>query len=273
MNPLPRAPKSDLLFRQLAQDTPESATLAQFIQLYRHSPELRHWLREDFSRNAKLRSRFHALATGQSPPPVARFAELTGEAAAWNEERRQLKARVSERIYGGLTCAEIEKLILRHQAGSLDQGAFLLAHEWRQAGDSAAASPMLARAAVALVDTALQANQLRLLKHLGKAARFLKAYDDKSKRRSAVGFNDWWKLHALFFILRNPRPSYRTRDIRAHLATHRLAVSAKDVRRFCARHGLTRDMRAGRPRTRTAAPIAQSTPLPRQRRAPKAGSR
>lgn len=248
MNSLPRAPKTDTLFRQLAQDTAEAATVAQFLQLYRQSPELRHWLKEDYGRDNKLRSRFEALATRLVVPGVARFAELTDDAGAWNEERRQLKARVSDRIYGGLTCGQMEKLILRFQSGSLDQGAFLLAHEWRQAGNSAVTSPVLARGAVTLMDASIRSGQHRLLKHLSKAARFLDSYANKPKRRATVGFNDWWKLHALFFILRNPRKSYRTRELRAYLSTHGLDVSTKDMRRFCTRHGIQRDMRAGRPR-------------------------
>jgi hypothetical protein len=207
-SPLPAA-RSDPLFQQLAQDTDEGATVAQFLQLYRHSAALRHWLREDYARTAKVRARVDALASEQTPPTVDRFADLVGDSAAWSEERRQLKARLSARIYGGLTCGNVEKLILRHQAGAIDQGAFLLAHEWRQAGDSASASPVLARAAVSFVDQAVRHGQLRLLRQLAKAIRFLAAYAEKPKRRASVGFADWWKLHALFFILRNPRPSYR----------------------------------------------------------------
>ena len=248
MNPLQRAPKSETLFRQLAQDTTESATIEQFVQLYRQSPELRHWLREDFSRDAGLRAKFDELATADGKTAPARFSELTEDADALKEERRRLKARVSDHVYGGLKCADIEKLILRYQSGSIDQGAFLLAHEWQQAGDAAQASPVLARGAVTLVDSALRTGQLRLLRHLSKASRFLKEYDSKSERRASVGFNDWWKLHALFFILRNPRSSYRTRDLRAHLMTQGLDVSTKDIRRFCTRHKIQRDMRAGRPR-------------------------
>jgi len=49
MNPpvLPRKP--DLLLRRLAEDNDESATAALFLQLYRLSPELRHWLRGDYA--------------------------------------------------------------------------------------------------------------------------------------------------------------------------------------------------------------------------------
>ncbi len=272
MNPPSRLSRSDALFRQLAHDTPESATVGQFISLYRYSSELRNWLREDFAHEAKLRARFHVLAMCDPAPAITCFAELAGDAIAWNEERRQLKARVPDRLYGGLTCGEIEQLILRHQAGGIDCGAFLLAQEWRQAGASATASPVLGRAAVALVEAALRAGELRLFRHLAQAARLLESLQDKRKRRAAVGFADWWKLQALLFILRHPRPAYRTRGLRAHLATHGLAISTKNIRRFCTRLGLARDMRAGRPRTRTATDDAKPGPAPRQRSAPKGRS-
>lgn len=247
MNPLRRAPRSEALFRQLAQDTDESATAAQFIQLYRQSAALRLWLKEDYSRDAKSRTHFDALATAETIPSVERFAELADEGRSWTEERRQLKTRLSDRVYGGLTYKELEKLILRYKSGTIDKGAFLLAQEWRRAEGSAAFSPVLARAAVTLVDAALRSGELGLLRHLAKAARFLIAYDNKPKRKAAVGFTDWWKLQALFFILKYPRGSYRTRELRAHLSVQGLDVSTKDIRRFCSRHGIRRDMRAGRP--------------------------
>lgn len=51
-------------------------------------------------------------------------------------------------------------------------------------------------------------------------------------------------------MLRHPRKAYRTRDVRAHLAPLRLRISSLDFRRFCKRHGIARDERSGRPRTR-----------------------
>lgn len=39
------------------------------------------------------------------------------------------------------------------------------------------------------------------------------------------GHSDWWKLHALSYMMSHRQPSYRTRDVRPHLAktgaTHR----------------------------------------------------
>lgn len=50
--------------------------------------------------------------------------------------------------------------------------------------------------------------------------------------------------------LRHPRKSYRTRELRAHLSALGLEVGTKDIRRFCTRHNILRDIRAGRPRSR-----------------------
>jgi len=74
----------------------------------------------------------------------------------------------------------------------------------------------------------------------------------KTKRRSALGA-DWWKLQTLFYVLRHPRESYTTRELKAHLGKIGLEISPKDIRRFCTRHSIARDMRAGRPRKKRTA--------------------
>ena len=93
-----------------------------------------------------------------------------------------------------------------------------------------------------------RSDQRRLLKHYYKALSFLRNYEVIPERRSAVGYTERWKLRALFYMLQHPRDSYRTRDVRAHLAALGLKISSLDFRRFCTRHGIRRDMRAGRPR-------------------------
>ena len=70
------------------------------------------------------------------------------------------------------------------------------------------------------------------------------------------GFSDWWKLQLFLYMLSRPKPAYRTREFRSYLAAQRIDVSPKDLRRFCARHGIRRDMRAGRPQTRVTAQVA-----------------
>jgi hypothetical protein len=178
------------------------------------------------------------------------LAELTGEGHAWREEQRRLRTELPRlaRPYGGLTWAEMEKLVRRYQAGALDLGTFLLAHEWRGTGGAGKASPALLRSAGAFLDAVVHGGERRVLTHFAKALNLLDHSDGNARRGTALGYQERWKLHALFYMLRHPRASYRTRELRAHLAARGLKISMKDIRRFCTRHGIRRDMRAGRPR-------------------------
>jgi len=248
MKPPGPTTNADLLLRRLVEDNDESATAALFLKLYRQSPELRHWLREDYARDVKLRSKFDGLAMKDVPVQVARFAELTEDNGSWCVEQRRLKTLMPGRLYGGLTWNEVVQLVYHYQAGTLDPGTFLLVRQWREARET---SPVLMWAGLAFLETVLPSGKWRLLKHLRQALASVKKYEDKAGRRTAVGYVDWWKLNTLFYILRHPRRSYRTRDLRAHLATIGLTIDARDMRRFCKRHGIKRDELAGRPRKRS----------------------
>ena len=231
----------------------DSAAVALFVQCCRQSPALRHWLFHEFARAASVRNGFakvlHADASGETPLPSS-VAELVGENRALREEQQRLKNALPQfaRPYGGLSWAEMEKLVRRYQAGSIKLGAFLLAQAWREQ----AGKPSLAvtRATAAFVADVIASKEPAMLRELARALQFLDECADPRSRRSALGYQDRWKVHALFFMLRNPSAAYRTRDIRAHLATHGLEIGTKDVRRFCSRHGIKRDVRAGRPRTK-----------------------
>ncbi|MDB6168274.1 MAG: hypothetical protein JWM88_1138 [Verrucomicrobia bacterium] len=238
----------DSLLRRLVAHNDESATVAQFVELCRQSPELRHWLWEDFGRDAKVRAAVAEMIADASGTPAETFAELTNDAGTWREVRRQLKAQMPAQLYGGLTWAEVVHLVRRYQAGTVDLGVFLLAHDWRKVGKP---SPLLTWAGVEFLQWTLPKGRRRPLKHLNKALALLGRYESKTKRRASLGYSDRWKLHALFYMLRHPRESYRTRELRAHLATLKLNVGTKDIRRFCTRHSIRRDVRAGRPRTRS----------------------
>ncbi len=162
---------------------------------------------------------------------------------------RTLVPRRAPALYGGLTWEEMEKLVRRYEAGALDVGVFLLVRDWRKAGAAASSSPRLLRAAGQLLDAVIRSDETRLLAQLSRAlALFARA--KSPALRSAFGYADWWKLHALLYMLRHPRESYRTRDVRAHLAAVGLEISSLDFRRFCKRHGIRRDERPGRPRAR-----------------------
>ena len=85
----PKVPRDDVLLRRLADNSDESATAALFLHLYRLSPELRHWLREDYARDAKLRAKLDRGAIRRALPSVVRFADLTDDNGAWREEQRR----------------------------------------------------------------------------------------------------------------------------------------------------------------------------------------
>ncbi len=239
------AANDERLLRRLMDNTDESAAAALFIQLYRLSPPLRQWLREDYARDIKVRDKFDRLAAKEVP--VSRFAELTEDNRAWRKEQTRLKKKMPANIYGGLTWSDVVRLVHRYQAGRLDLGAFLFVRQWRKAKKS---SPSLMWAGLALLESVLPSGRRRLLRHLNVALAFAKKYENKAERRSAVGYADWWKLNTLIYILRHPRESYTTRELRAFLKTLGLNVGNLDIRRFCNRHGIRRDMLPGRPRRR-----------------------
>jgi len=241
------ASKDESLLRRLAENTDETATVALLVALCRQSPELKHWLWEDFGRDAKVRAKFAKLVATPDAKFAGGFRDLTPDARARREEARRLREQIPARRYGGLTWNGVTTLVRHYQAGTVDLGVFLLAHDWQTAGKS---TPALMWAGIELLELTVPTGRRRPLKHLNKALAFLKKYETPAQRRSSFGYADWWKLHALFYILRHPCDSYRTRDLRGHLAEIGLEISAKDIRRFCTRHGIRRDMRAGRPRTR-----------------------
>jgi hypothetical protein len=150
----------------------------------------------------------------------------------------------------------MESLVRRYEARSVPLNVFLLARDWRKAGGKAKASPKLLRAGAELLDTAIRSRDKRVLVQLGSAVDLLAGLQP-GRLKAAFGYADWWKLHALVYMLGHPRDAYRTRDVRAHLATLGLRISTLDFRRFCKRHGIRRDERAGRPRTRSVASAAR----------------
>lgn len=247
MKKIADSPASPAALRAFAEDDDDAASRL-FCRLCRSSPSLREWLWEEFARKPKARSRLASLlAKDESDEEAALF--LT-ENRSLRIEAAALREKVPARIYGGLTWREVEELVRHYQAGKLDLGTFLLVNEWKLASGSAGLSPRLMLSSAEWFGRVVQSGDTVLVRHVGKTLRFLASLEKAPQRRGVFGHTDWWKLNVLFFILRHPRESYRTRELRAHLEDLGIGVSAKDVRRFCTRHGIRRDMRAGRPRTR-----------------------
>ena len=241
-----------------ASERRSRAFLRLLANMCRRFPDLRAWLMDDFWRDAATRANFLELVERGDLNGEAMsngFAELAGELDGWLEEKQRMKAQLPARAtrpFGGLTWEEMETLVRRYEARTLGMNVFLLARDWRKAGEAAKASPKLLQAGADLLDTALRSGETRQLVELGHAVELLAGLDPR-QLRTAFGYADWWKLHALVYMLRHPREAYRTREVRAHLETFGLRISSLDFRRFCKRHGIRRDERAGRPRTSSAA--------------------
>lgn len=252
MQPLRRTPSNPALLACVTEDS-ATAALRLIAELCRQLPALKEWLWEEFARSATVRDAFARLIR-EPAAPLDGFASLAGEDRAWQAERQRLRQQgAAPGIYGGLSWPEMERLFRRYEAGTLDLGTFLLAHQWQAARATGKISPELVLASATFLDVVTRGGDRRLLRHYYRALSFLRAYADVPQRRRAVGYSEWWKLRVLMFMLRNPRESYRTRDLRAHLLGLGVEVSSLDLRRFCTRHGIRRDVRAGRPRTRFAA--------------------
>lgn len=241
-----------------ASERRSRAFLRLLANMCRQFPDLRTWLLEDFGQDAATRANFLALVErGEltDEPASNAFAELAGELDAWREEKRRMKAQLPEQAahpFGGLTWEEMEALVRRYEARTIGLNVFLLARDWRKAGEAAKASPRLLQAGADLLDTAIRSGETRALTDLGHAVELLAGFDPR-RLRAAFGYADWWKLHALVYMLRHPREAYRTREVRAHLETLGLRISSLDFRRFCKRHSIRRDTRAGRPPIRIRA--------------------
>lgn len=245
------ASKAKLLFERVVEND-DSAKAAVFLQLCREWPALRKWLWGDFAVHDQVRKRFAKILDEDSEPGVDRhwLAEFSGEAEPWRNERalllEQLHAKVI-RSYGGLSYGEIIKLIQQYEAGALDLGTFLLVRDWVDSKGTAKKSIRLMRSAAEFVDAVIL-GQKHLLSHVGKSMRLLEDYQNKTKRRTLLGPARRWKLNILVYILRNPQPSYQSRELRAYLRSIGLAVDREEIRKFCIIHKIRRDILAGRPR-------------------------
>lgn len=220
----------------------------------REWPELRQWLCEDFVRDAGLRDRFGAIIDAPDRASETGFglADLAAEASPWRREKAHLlgsNVATAPRLYGGRTWQEMEQLVYRYEGGVTELGVYVLTRYWRKMGARAKFAPELQRAGAELLDGVIRGGESHLLTSLSRALRLLRPRS-RAELRGLLGHSDWWKLQACLYILRNPQPAYRTREVRAHLAKLGVTISSLDFRRFTKRHGIRRDERAGRPRGR-----------------------
>ena len=214
------------LVLELLAENPDDAAVALFTRLCRQSPKLRAWLWDEFARSAKTREQFASILAQPGTTDNLTLAHAASEDRA----------------------RDLEGWIRRYQSGSLHPATFQLVLAWRRTAGTQPASPALIRASAAFLEESLGRDNRGLLRQLVRIERFFR--DRQKLGRAAYGHLHRWKVHVLLYVLNHPKRSYRTGELTAHLATKKIRVSGKLIRRFCARHGIARDTRPGRPRVR-----------------------
>ena len=239
------------LVLELLAENPDDAAIALFTRLCRQSPKLRAWLWDEFARSSKTRAEFARLLALPGKVDNLTLARTAGEDRARDLENARLHGqwtKSTHRPYGGLSRPEVEGWIRRYQSGSLHPATFQLVLAWRRTTGTQPASPALIRASAAFLAEALGRDNRGLLRQLIRIERFFR--DRQELGRAAYGHLHRWKVHVLLYVLNHPKRIYRTGELTAHLATKKIQVSGKLIRRFCTRHGIARDTRPGRPRVR-----------------------
>src|ERR1017187_1464641 len=96
------------------------AFLRLLADICRRFPDLREWLVEDFTRDAKDRAEVvgrggHGHLGGGEMADA--FAEMAGELGSWREEKRRRQAELraqATRPFGGLTSDEVKSPVRRY---------------------------------------------------------------------------------------------------------------------------------------------------------------
>lgn len=248
---------SDELFALLG-DTHETATATLFLQLLRESPGLRNWLGTAFL-EPRTRSRLTAYLRGEEHHAsrghylLAWFAHASDARESFTVALARDHKPASVSSYGGLTRAQVVRLVRRYQSGGADGInllPFMLIHAWRQSPDRARPSAALLLMGGMVLQELFSGKptSLQLMRHLEKAVEFFHGQSRGAITRMHFGYVNWWKLSVLHYMLNHPKPRYCTRDFSRHLATLKISVDTKELRRFCQKHGIVRDTRPGRPK-------------------------
>ncbi|MDF9827047.1 hypothetical protein M2447_001136 [Ereboglobus sp. PH5-10] len=251
---------SDELFALLG-DTHETAAVTLFLQLLRESPSLRNWLGTAFL-EPHTRSRLTAYLRGEEHHAsrgrylLAWFARASDARELFTATLARDHKPASVSTYGGLTRAQVVRLVRRYQSGGangVNLLPFLLVHAWRQSPDRACPSAALLLMGGMVLQEMFSGtpSSLQLMRHFAKAVEFFHGQPHGSITRKHFGYVNWWKLSVLHYMLNHPKPRYCTRDFAKHLAAQKISVDPKDLRRFCQKHGIMRDTRPGRPKVMT----------------------
>ena len=212
--------------------TDEAACLGILRELCRQSQRFRRWLCRDF-RKIGVRSAFARWLRAPWDFLPRRLVDLIR-----GRSRRRTSTGTT---HGGLPGAEVRRLIQWYETGGIDPDVMELVRHWTESP-----RPVALWAGLRFLSALLSDERARVASQVNRAFAFLRT--DPSERRNLIGYVNWWKIHALTYILKKPRRAYRVREIRAHLLSVGLEVDSLAIRRLCKKHGIRRDSRPGRPR-------------------------
>ncbi len=228
----------------------DASELRHFAELCRTSLRVRTWLFGRFAQEPETQARFRAFLRDPASSPEGLWSPiLEGEVASTPPA-----VPATDGPFGGLSEAAVWVLIKLYQAGRINVLTFLLVRVWRQlAGANRPPPPALWRATLDHWAALVSEGDGRILRDVRHAVAFFNERPGEVPG-GADSESDVWKVHLLLPILDHPEPCYRASDLYAVLPEkcRRIRrngnpfVDRREIRRFCEKHGIRRDQRAGR---------------------------
>lgn len=229
----------------------DASELRHFAELCRISPRVRTWLFVRFAKEPDTQAKFRAFLRDPTSSPGGLWSPILEREVVSTPPQ----VPATDGPFGGLSEAAIWALIKLYQAGHINVLTFLLVRVWRQlAAANQPPPPALWRATLDHWATLVDDGDGHLLRDLRRAVAFFRERPDELSGQSDSD-QDSWKVHLLLHILDHPQPCYRVRDLCDKLPDkfRRIRrsgypfVDLREIRRFCEKHGIRRDRRAGRP--------------------------
>lgn len=251
-SPSPLPEKSDELAALLHELSlhDDASELRHFAEVCRRSPRVRTWLFSRFANERETRAKFRNFLNDPTASPEGLWSPLLEREVV--SQPPQVPS--TDGPYGGLSEAAVWALIQLYQAGRINVLTFLLVRVWRQlAAENRPPPPALWRATLEHWAALIGEGDGHLLRDLRLAVTFFQERPDDFTGGSDSD-QDSWKVHLLLHILDHPQPCYRVGDLYAALPEKfrrsrrngNPFVVLREIRRFCEKHGIRRDQRAGR---------------------------
>ena len=228
----------------------DASELRHFTEVCRRSLRVRTWLFGRFAQEPETQQKFRAFLRDSSVPVDGLWSSVLGREVA----SKPPPAPAVAGEFGGLSESAIWALIKLYQAGQLDVMTFLLVRVWRQiAAADRSPPPALWRATLNHWAAIVGDAEGRLARDLAKAVDFFHERPDGLGGGVDVESEASWKVHVLLYILDHPQPCYRVGELHDHLPAkfRRMRrngnpwVARQEIRKFCEKHGIRRDQRAG----------------------------